>query len=264
MQMKKEKNFNQLSFVFLAIAFLLVVLPSVSGAVAWVTPVTLANLTTSTTFNVSYENTTDITTPVSANTSVYWNGSGSWVAVPKNGLTCTATHCNGTLTLSSLTQAVNGYFNVSLGNNTDILAGTLLQATVDYTDPVCTVTRQSPKISYKGVQQLSWSVTDALSLVSNAEYVDGPQSQTTLSYSTAVNSVTLTSADTGYTGDWLVNVTGTDRSGNTCYAEATWASTVPGSAVTTTTTATSQKDYTSLIVIALIIVGIVVLAKRKK
>ena len=79
--------------------------------------------------------------------------------------------------------------------------------TFDSTSPVCSLTRKHPSIPYKGVQSLTWSITDALSLVSNEAVVDGPGTQTNVSYSTAVTTQTLTSQDTGYIGNWIATIT---------------------------------------------------------
>ena len=136
-QMQKTNN-KYLPMFLLALFGMLFVLPFTLAAVAWVTPVANANLTTSVVVNVTYANITDVTTPVSANSSFYWNGSGSWVSVSKTGFACTAAFCNATLTLTGLTDLKGGSLNVTLGNNTLVLGGTNRVVTVDNTAPTGT------------------------------------------------------------------------------------------------------------------------------
>ena len=116
----------------------------------------------------------------------------------------------------------------------DIYNGTTLNDTIsvlgvtfDSTNPVCSLIRQSPKPPYKGIQQVDWTSTDTLELMSTAITIDRPQSGSDMTYTDANRELTLLSTDTGYIGDWTATITGTDRPGNTCTESVTWKTYLP-------------------------------------
>lgn len=267
-----QKISKQMKLLTLVVALfgVLLILPLTSAAVAWVTPAANANLSTSVAVNVSFVNVTDITDPVSANTTFYWNGSGSWVAVSKNGLTCTATHCNATLTLTGLTDLANGYLNVTLGNNTQILSGTTRVVTVDNTDPTGTLTLLKPSIGTNDVQEVTWTSSDATSGVQTVSLtVTSPNTDSCATQSSSSTSGTMQlvgSAQTGCTGTYTTALTITDYASNEYSTSQTFDISAPGlkNGVNTMAPAETKKGNSSVIWIILIVIAVIYFANKKK
>jgi len=82
-------------------------------------------------------------------------------------------------------------------------------------------------MAWKGIQQIDWTSTDALSLVSTAVTIDRPGSGADMTYTDANKELTLTSQDTKYVGDWTFTLTATDRAGNTATCSETWKTYLP-------------------------------------
>ena len=135
--------------------------------------------------------------------------------------------------------------------------------TLDSTDPVCNITGDHNNIPYKGNIQLTWDSTDALSLVSTAVYVDGPEDQPTSSYTDTQRFLTLISQDTKFLGDWTTNITGTDRAGNTCTDTFTFESYLPDGEVWEPTEPASDTGKNLLLIIIVGVVLWVIFAKKK-
>lgn len=235
-----------------------------TSAVAWVTPVNQANLTGSVAVSVTYVNVTDVTNPSSANSTFYWNG----VAVSKSGFICASATCNATLALTGLTDAIDGALNVSLGNNSNIVAPMTKQiVTIDNTAPVCSVTLAYPSISYQGVQMITWSVTDALQLVTSTQTITAPSASGNLAYTVAGgSSTTIQGPQTAYSGNWNASDYGVDRAGNTCSASKAFSSYVPGNTQNQNTAGTGTSgtpNYKAIAVIGgLALIGYLLVKKK--
>lgn len=105
----KMENKNKLNKYFIILSLLLSILALnfVSGAVSIVAPGSGTNNTGTITFNVSYVNGTDITTP--QNATFYYNLSGTWTSVGI-ATTCSINACYGSLSTASLTS---GYYSIN-------------------------------------------------------------------------------------------------------------------------------------------------------
>lgn len=89
----------------------------VLGAVNMVTPADNTNSSGSVVLNFTYTNTTDITSPIDANTTFYQLISGTSTAISTSAsLTCSSTACWKTATASELTDALSHTIWVSVGN----------------------------------------------------------------------------------------------------------------------------------------------------
>jgi hypothetical protein len=153
--------------------------------------------------------------------------------------------------------------------------------TIDNTDPVCSISVDYPLIHSGGPQYVTWSVTDALSLVSNSEAITVPSPGTQITDTSATGtSVALTAVNTSYVGTWYLNAYGIDRAGNTCNATTTFISDQPGGSVTIGAApstpglfsiggnplisgTTGQPNWGLLLIIGLVIAVIVVISKKK-
>lgn len=140
--------------------------------------------------------------------------------------------------------------------------GQAIGITFDSTAPVCSIEAMQSKIPYKGIIDIKWSVTDAVSLVSAAISIDGPQDQTTITDSDAVETRTLTTQETKYVGSWTVSALGTDRPGNACTTVTdTFKSYLPGEEEPTAPTGVSSQ---TLLLIGIGAVVIYLIFFRKK
>ena len=95
---------------------------------------------------------------------------------------------------------------------------------LDSTDPVCNVTLEHPTIAYKGLQTVIYYSSDVIERVSTSLTINGPGSQSTTTHTDANGPIELTSQETKYAGRWELDMTVTDRAGNTCTDSATFKS----------------------------------------
>lgn len=122
-----------------------------------------------------------------------------------------------TADISSFDETMTYNISCNIYNGTTLNQTISVAAiTFDHTDPLCSLNRLHRTIAYKGTQKITWTSSDALSLVSTAVSIDRPEDGSTMSYTDANKVLTLTSQDTKYIGDWTVTITGTDRASNTC------------------------------------------------
>lgn len=192
-------------------------IPAVSATIAQVAPAANSNQSANFVANFSFVNITDgITNAASANSTFYWNSTGSWVAVSKSGFSCTAANCIATLDISTMGEGV-GYLNFSAGNSTRVLAGTVgSKFTVDRTAPAITVTTSPATLSVRGAETVTWAVSESGSgIQSTSVTITSPDSVRcpTLSYTDNSNTVQLTAEQTKCQGTYTVTVTSTDYSG---------------------------------------------------
>lgn len=223
----KKTNFL-LATIFLVM--LLTVLPLVNAAVTVDLPIADTNYTTEIDIYVQYENATDeMTDALSANTTCYYNASGTWATVGAlSSFTINATGFTATIDIDALTDGTGISFNCSVSNvSTLTVSDTINGIMFDSTDPLCTLTKDHRTMPWKGIQQVDWTSSDVIEWVSTSVNIDGPDTQTTLTYTDANRQLTLTSQDTKYIGDWTANITATDRAGNTCTDEVTWSTYLP-------------------------------------
>lgn len=202
------------------IASLLVLLPMVSATIAQGQPPTGSNQSANFMTNWTFVNVTDgITNVNSANSTFYWNGTGSWVAVTKTNFACTAAMCNATLDISTMGEGM-GVLNFTAGNTTLRLGGTLGGAfRVDKTAPTATISTDVSRQERSKDVILTWSGTDSGSGVQTTSVTltggtdAGCAISGTTSFSTATGTQTLTGTQTQCAGTYTATIVSTDYSG---------------------------------------------------
>ncbi len=160
------------------------------------------------------------------NVTCFYNSSGgpatTFLVYIANDSHNSLTFENGSIDITGLTETATYNISCDIRNGTgansynqtlSFAAADLL--TIDSTDPVCSLDGDHKTIPWKGHILLTWTSSDAVSLVSTSTTIDGPQDQATITDTDTNDARTLTSQETKYWGDWLVTVTGTDRPGNT-------------------------------------------------
>ncbi len=256
----KNRNIALTASLLLAVVLAILVFPTISAATAIVTPVTSGNYTGTVAINVTTDGSNE-----GDNMTCYYNVTGGNISVSNYLITIVNSSINDTMfddsavSISALTDATTYNISCSVFNATGATpqaSASVAVVTFDSTNPSCTLTGDHLTIPYKGSIALSWTSSDALSLVSTAVYIDGPQTQTTITDTDANEVRTLTSQDTKYFGDWTVNITGTDRSGNTCIESFNFSSYLPDG-VDWVEEPVKSKD-TGKIALGIIIVGIVI------
>ena len=255
MKTKQNKLFIT---IFLAM-FVLAVIPMVSAATTLTNTVAGGNYSDSLITTVTVDpNTADNMT----NVTCYYNKSGGAATtflVEMLNSTPDDLVFQNTTVISGFDETMT--YNISCNVYTETGADSTLNLTIsvagitfDHTDPLCSLIRQSRTIAWKDTQLITWTSSDALSLVSTAVYVDRPEEGSTMSYTDTNRVLTLLSQDTKYLGDWTVNITGTDRPGNTCTAEVTFKTYMPDGEIWEPT---EPKKDTGKTLLLLAIVGIV-------
>lgn len=225
---------NKILLTAILAMFVLAVLPVMSAAnitSVWnILPATTAQNGTNATGSFTYNCTTaamHIT-----NVTVYANSSAGTMNALESFANASPdqTAWTGTVDIQAADDGLNQNLSCYANNATDGVYSdqkTCSAVTLDSTDPICSLVRLSKTIAWKGTQKITWSSSDATSLVSTAVYVDRPESGSTLSYTDTSRTLTLLSQDTKYLGDWTANITGTDRPGNTCTVEVTFKTYMP-------------------------------------
>jgi len=275
----KTKNKIVLTTILLLLvmATVLTVVPEASAAakVFLKSPKAGNNYTTTINFTA---NVSGLNPKSSFNVSLICDASGgkvtaadTWVktvsnSTPNQNVTYAST------SITSVTDALAYNCSVFLDNASTAgqqWATAAMKITFDSTVPVCSMEALSNRIPYKGVIDLKWSATDALSLKTASTTIDGPQDQTTVTDTTAVTTRTLTSQETKYIGDWTVTLTGTDKAGNTCTASDTFKSYMPDGPGTPgyeeeTTTGIGSLFQNKTLLLIVVIVAIYFLFFNKK
>ena len=257
--MKKQNILLATIFSVLAI---LLVLPVMSAAVMTSVINNPLNFTNHTGTMVA-----NCTTSVHNVINVTFNGTNtagvnSTIGIITNTTPTQTAWYSATMSVTGVTDGIDYNVSCFADNGTDQQVSTWNKnITFDSTSPVCSLSRTHSKFAWKDTQLITWSATDAVSLVSTAVDVDGPEDQTTLQYTDTSRALTLTSQDTKYVGDWTANMTGTDRPGNTCTASATFKSYMPGEVDEEPTEPT---DRAGKLLLLAIIVGIIWWISSKK
>jgi len=174
------------------------------------------------------------------------------------------------VSISSLTDAIT-YNCSAYADNGSATGGQAWSAavkgiTIDNTAPVCSISVSYPIIHKDGPQLLTWSITDALSLVSNSVTITRPSPGSVLSYTSATaTSLLFSDSNTTYVGTYSLSASGTDRAGNTCSATTSFKADQPGGTFTVPTeTETTTNNTKTIVIIALVLIGAFLLFRKKK
>ena len=219
--MKKQNKIIILSMV-LALA-IVSLLGFASAAVAFITPVAGANISTTTFLaNCSYVNGTDITDPTapgSGNTSFFF---GTTLMATLTGPACSVNACWATLNTGDIATDSTGTLKCSLGNSTDKwFANATAVITIDRTAPTATITLDDVQISQGRQEIITWTSADALSGLSTSLLtITSPDTTRcpTITETTSSGSVTLVDQQTICTGYYTVAFTQADLAGNSVTA----------------------------------------------
>ena len=253
--------------IILTTLILLAIMPMVLGASSMSVPVDSGNYTSPMTVTVIYDghNPQNMT-----NLTCYTNitgGTANTFGVTVVNTTSTQTTFTGTITLA--TDALDIYNITCLLQNctaTDCSTNASFYAaniTIDSTDPVCDLTKKHSKPAYKGIQELTWSSSDALSLISTAVIIDRPQEGDDLTYTDTSRTLTLSSQDTKWLGDWTTTLIATDRSGNTATCTETWSTYLPNGAIEDAREEESKTDIKGLAIVILLVGGLYLIFKDR-
>ena len=247
---------NKILLATILAMFVLAVLPLMSAATTMDMPVAGGNYSTPLNISVSVDtNGADNMT----NVTCYYNATGgkatTWLVEMLNDSHSDLIFEDATIAIDGLTELATYNISCAVYNlttlNTTVSKATI---TIDSTDPLCSLVRQSKTIDWKGTQLITWTSSDALSLVSTAVTIDRPEDGADMTYTDANRALTLLSQDTKYVGDWTVTMTGTDRPGNTCTETVTFKSNYGDGE---TWEPTAPKKDVGKTVLLLLIVGIV-------
>ena len=262
------KNKNIAIISLLAIFFAILVLPVMSTATAITAPLEFDNDTGTLWLNVTtaLADATNVTCWYNASGGAV-NGSDIFVLI--NNITADQTEFNSSVTISGYEDGLN-YSIMCQANSTvsstDENSSVTSSLTFDSTVPICTLTGDHITIPYKGNILLSWTSSDALSLISTLVTIDGPQDQTTISDTDTNEDRTLTSQDTKYIGDWVVSIGARDRASNVCNTTYTFESYLPNGDIWEAgepVAATKDRGLITLGIIALGLIAWFAFGKRK-
>lgn len=174
---------------------------------------------------------------------------------------------NAAVSLTTYTDGLSYNCSAYADNQTEqIFSVASKNITIDSTSPVCSISVSYPLIHKDGPQYLTWSITDALSLVGSNTYVNRPSPGTQLSYtSVSATSLFLSGINTTYVGDWGLSAYGIDRAGNTCNATTTFVSDQPGGTVTIEDgISPEQPNYGMILLIIAVVIALVVIFSNKR
>jgi len=202
----------------------ILLLPMVLAATTLTSPVTSGNysgtMTLTATTLINDSNT-------AYNVTFYYNASGGATATKLVTVTNTSaaqnTFTSASYSITGLTDGMTYNFSAYADNGTDQQWSTGVGLiTIDNTKPTCTLKKIYNNPEYKGLQELIWTSSDALSLVSTVTTIDRPQSGSDMVYTDANRDLTLLSTDTNFVGEWTATTVATDRAGNTETCTSTW------------------------------------------
>jgi len=214
--------------LLIATIMLMAMMPVVLATTSMSSPVDYGNYTGTMTVTVTAQDNGENNM---TNVTCYYNASGGAATTYLTEILNTSAGqliFTKSVSISALTDAM--IYNVSCNVYNDTTLNSTYSAgniTFDSTDPTCDLSKKHSKPAYKGIQELTWSSSDALSLVSTAITIDRPQTGSDMTYTDASRTLTLLSTDTPYIGDWTTTVVATDRSGNTATCTETWKTYLP-------------------------------------
>lgn len=266
---EKMENKNVLFSAMFLLVILSIGIGMVSAATTMNSPVASGNYTG--TLNVSV--TVDQNGAFNmTNVTCFYNSSGglatTFLVAIANTSKSSLVFENGSIDISSFTETSTWNISCDVRNGTgaNSLNQTISVAsvTIDSTAPLCTLTGDHKTIPWKGIIQLDWTSSDAVSLVSTSTTIDGPQDQTTITDTDTSDSRTLTSQETAYWGDWTVTTTATDRPGNTATCTYEFSSYLPDDVSGEGEVTPKAPLNTGTIVIGLLIIGAIAYFVMKK
>ncbi|CAK0757070.1 putative Ig-like domain-containing protein [Azospirillaceae bacterium] len=257
---KMKKNLGILAVVLLTVLAIQFV-SAVAPVIAITSPVTFTNY--STTMSVAITNTLVNSTDGKYNVTLYCNKSGGGTTNITAHLITTiwnatafASSFTKTVTLTGSQDGINWNCSAFADNGTQTAAGTgwsvasIKNITFDSTSPVCSISKTYPTIHKDGPQTVTWSVTDALSLLSNSEAITRPSPGSQITDANAVATYTWNQANTSYLGTWYLNAYGIDMAGNTCNATTTFLVDQAGGTVTVPGTTTGTNNTKTILILA--------------
>lgn len=268
--------------ILATIAMFVLVLPVIMAATTLTTPVSYGNYTKSLTVTVTVDanggnNMTNV--------SCYYNASGgpttnnATYRLFNDILNTTSYQTVFTGTASLTTEG--RIYNVScLVQNRTSLNTTLSSnnVTIDGTNPTVSLALYRPSADVNGLQKLTWTSSDALSLLlSTSVGVDAPGSCPTQNFtSSSGTDQVIQSTTMACDGTYTVTVTGTDYSGNAGTTSSTFSAYTPGkraagtqtstssSSTSTTNVAPSSGGISTGLIVILVIIGIIYFATKKR
>jgi hypothetical protein len=255
--MNKSQQNMLLAFAFIITSIFVMQLSS--AAVTWVQPLINANLSATQLVNCSYTNGTDTTSPIAANTSFAFNGTGTFIAVSgSSNFVCSANACWTTIDTRTLTDSAGGSLNCTIGNQT-LQANTAIRVTVDNTAPVCTAA--ASLVSKRDVESMTnviatCSCADALSTVTTTTRTLTKPSTSTLTIGSSP--FTITRNITTALGTYSFNCLANDSSGNINSQTAKF--TVNGedlNVISTTSSTNTQRHSNSMILIIILVAAVI-------
>ncbi len=258
---QEGKNMRKINIIITTL-ILLVIMPMVLGASSMTVPIGYTNSSSPITLTVVYDGWNDVNM---TNMTCYYNASGgpattTLATVENTTSTQTTFTTTGTLSTDALAiYNISCRLNMATGTNASFSAANI---TIDSTDPLCTLDRKYGRPAYKGIQELTWTSSDALSLISTAVTIDRPQTGSDMSYTDTSKTLTLLSTDTNYVGDWITTLIATDRAGNTVTCTEDWKSYMPNGEGTPGYEETDSNKR--LLVIVIILAGGLYLIFKKK
>jgi len=249
--------------IIITTLILLAIMPMVLAANSMTSPVDSGNYTGTMTVTLVYDGWNDVNM---SNVTCYYDSAGSTTATTLTTIansTSTQTTFTDSVAITSLTETatynITCDLNTANGRNESFHVSGV---TIDSTDPTCTLDRKYGRPAYKGIQELTWASSDAVSLVSTAVTIDRPQSGADMTYTDTSRTLTLLNTDTNYVGDWTTTLIATDRAGNTGTCTEDWKSYMPNGEGTPGYEETDSNKR--LLIIVIIIAGGLYLIFKKK
>lgn len=240
--MQKQKKFGLLLTTILALAFFSVFISA--QAVTINSPTSNGNY--SGTMNVDVTNDLINASTVSYNVTLYCNVSGGTVnsrtAAQKfvtiwNSTATATSFTNAAVSITGFTDSLASYNCSAYADNGTATTGQAFSVavngiTIDNTAPTCDLRRvYGNQIGLQGIQEIIWSSSDAISLISTA--VNLNSAGTATAYTDASRDLILQGSSLSTAGDYGVDLVTTDRAGNTCTPSAVnWTVYTPGTSGT--------------------------------
>lgn len=160
---RRFKMNKKLILSIMPIMMFLMMFSVISATVSWSTPATSSQQNGNIAVKVFFVNETDITDPVSANTTVYWKTTGAWSAVTCGSFAQNGSQATCTIADGAIADASSVTLNVTLGNNTLKLGGVTSGAfTIDTTNPIM----DAKETSIYTTEPINYKCSDALAVSS--------------------------------------------------------------------------------------------------
>jgi hypothetical protein len=194
----------------------------VMAAPTIISPSSNTNHSSAISIEVTFANTTDVTDPINANTTLYYSidDGTSWTSATYTFAGTNSTIFNLTLAITTIADNADVDFNVTLGNETDTIgmeaAGTVTNIAIDDTNPVATMSIKPSSISYGRVVDYKCTQSDATTGVqTKSAKVTHPSEDETSTTTLIPDGNWLQFSDTDKRGTFTFNCSATDYVGNT-------------------------------------------------